>query len=84
MYEQLSSHISLCNGCYKLSLPWKDPCTTVPDSLLLSQRRLLSLLKRLRRDPELLAKYDRIVQHQWQAGIVTIVENPAHQDGNWV
>ena len=61
MYEQLRSHISLCNGYYKLSLPWKDPCTTVPDNLLLSQRRLLSLLKRLRRDPELLAEYDRII-----------------------
>ena len=22
VYEQLSSHISLCNGRYKLSLPW--------------------------------------------------------------
>ena len=84
VYKQLSSHISLCNGRYKLSLPWKDPCTTVPDNLLLSQRRLLSLLKRLRRDPELLAEYDRIIQHQRQAGIVEIVEDPAHQDGNRV
>ena len=32
----------------------------------------------------MLAEYDHIIQHQRQAGIVEIVENPAHQDGNRV
>ena len=32
----------------------------------------------------MLAEYDRIIQHQRQAGIVKIVEDPAHQDGNLV
>ena len=54
VYEQLGSHISFCDSHYKLSLPWKDPCLSVSDTLSLSKRRLWSLLKRLRRDPKLL------------------------------
>ncbi|XP_011410528.1 PREDICTED: uncharacterized protein LOC100633078 [Amphimedon queenslandica] len=84
VYEQLSSHISLCNGRYKLSLPWKDPCASVPDNFSLSKRRLLSLLKRLRKTPDLLIEYDRVIQHQKQMGIVELIEDPSRQDGNRV
>ena len=57
VYEQLGSHISFYDGHYKLSLPWKDPCLSVSDTLSLSKRRLWSLLKR---DPKLLKEYNQI------------------------
>ena len=56
----------------------------MPDNLSLSKRRLLSLLKRLRKIPDLLIEYDRVIQHQKQIGIVELMEDPSHQDGNRV
>ena len=53
----------------------RDPYLSIPDNLLLSQRRLLSLLKRLKRDPDILREYNAIIQQQLKAGIVEVVES---------
>ena len=51
--------------------------TLLPDNLPLSQKRLLSLLKRLRREPSILKDYDSIIQQQRKLGIVEVVEDPS-------
>ena len=75
MLEQFSSIVTLRDGRYEVSLPWKDPCSSIPDNLQLSQGRLHSLLRRLRQTPDILKEYDNIIQQQLQKGIVEIVEN---------
>ena len=77
--EQFSSIVTLRDGRYEVSLPWKDPCSSIPDNLQLSQGRLRSLLRRLRQTPGILKEYDNIIQQQLQKGIVEIVKNP-HTD----
>ena len=77
VYEQFSSNISFKNGRYEVNLPWRDLCLSLPDNLPLSQKRLLSLLKRLRREPSVLKDYDSIIQQQIKLGIVEVVEDPS-------
>ena len=74
--EQFSSIVTLRDGRYEVSLPWKDPCSSIPDNLQLSQGRLHSLLRRLRQTPDILREYDNIIQQQLQKGIVEIVDDP--------
>ena len=71
MYDQFSSNISMSNGRYEVSLPWKDSFPSIPDYLLLSQGRLRSLLKQLKQSPDILRKYDRIIRQQLESGIIT-------------
>ena len=42
----------------------------LPDNFELSSGRLISTLKRLKKDPPLLKKYDRIINEQLQNGII--------------
>ena len=76
--SQFEDHVSFSNGRYTVSLPWKDPCLSLPTNYSLSFHRLNSLFKRLKETPELLQKYDDIIQEQLVMGIVTIV--PANED----
>ena len=74
--EQFSSNIAFQNGRYEVCLPWKDPCASISDNLRLSQRRLMSLLQRLRKDPEVFKEYDAVIQQQKKMGIIEKVEHP--------
>ena len=74
--EQFSSNIAFQNGRYEVCLPWKDPCASISDNLRLSQRRLTSLLRRLRKDPEVFKEYDAVIQQQKKMGIIEKVEHP--------
>ena len=76
VYEQFSSNVIFKNGRYEVNLPRRDQCLSLPDNLSLSQKRLLSLLKCLRREPSVLKDYDSIIQQQIKLGIVEVVENP--------
>ena len=73
---QFDSHIAFEGGRYVASLPWKESCLSLPTNYRLSLRRLHSLFKRLRETPELLTKYDAVIQEQLSLGIVvTVPEN---------
>ena len=74
--ELFTSNIAFQNGRYKVRLPWKDPCASISDNLRLSQRRLMTLLQRLRKDPEVLKEYDAVIQQQKKMGIIEKVEHP--------
>ena len=73
---QFESHIAFEDGRYVASLPWKESCLSLPTNYRLSLKRLQNLFKKLRETPELLAKYDAIIQEQLSLGIVvTVPEN---------
>ena len=74
--EQFSSNIYFQQGRYEVSLPWKDPVASLSDNLRLNQRRLDSLLKRLRKEPEILKEYDSVIRQQESLSIIELVENP--------
>lgn len=64
VYDQFMEHISFTNdGRYEVSLPWREPYSTIPDNYSLCMRRLRSLLNRLRQDKDMFNAYD--VVNSW-------------------
>ena len=59
---------------YEVSLPWKEHHPLLPDNYEVAVSRLNSVLKRLKKDPELLAEYNRIIEEQSSKGIVSEVD----------
>ena len=55
-------------GHYQLPLPWKPNVEQLPNSLSLSQRRLVSLKKRLLKDAELFSKYSNTIDSYIEKG----------------
>ena len=72
---QFESNVSFENRRYGVSLPWKDSCLSLPDNYELSLRRLNSLFRRLKRDPDLLIRYDTVIREQLASGIVVPVND---------
>ena len=57
-----------------MKLPWREHHDVLPDNFDLSAGRLISTLKRLRKDPQLLAEYDHIIRDQLNSGIIEEVK----------
>ena len=53
-----------------MCLPWKKQHPLLPDNYELSRRRLQSLLRRLRRTPDILQEYDSVIRRQLELSIV--------------
>ena len=84
LYEQFKDHISFDGTRYEVTLPWKDNTVTLPDNYELSLCRLKGLLKRLRRNQDLLKEYDQSIRDQIENGVVEVVEDPALIEGERV
>ena len=63
------------DGRYEVSLPWKEHHPLLPDNYEVAVSRLNSVVKRLRRNPELLAEYNRIIEEQSSKGIISEVDS---------
>ena len=55
---------------YKVGLPWKEDFMASSDNYGMYASGLRSLHYKLRKEPELLSEYDRIIQEQQKAGII--------------
>ena len=64
-----SKAVTFENGRYNVSWPWK-PDRELPDNYMLAKGRLTSLIRRLRRDPDMLKRYDDVIQDQLTKGII--------------
>ena len=69
-YNDPGSSLQFREGKYEVSLPWKQFHPPLPDNYNLSQQRLHGLLRGLHQNPDLLQKYDRIIQEQIEKGVV--------------
>ncbi|XP_053372929.1 uncharacterized protein LOC123565249 [Mercenaria mercenaria] len=70
--------ITYDNGQYVARLPWKDEHPSLPSNELISRRRIVSVVNRLRKEPELLQKYSEIINEQEQRRFVEkIVDDPS-------
>ena len=72
--ETFNSTVTFKNQRYEVGLPWKEVHDTLPDNYSLSERRLQSLLKRLKLKPEQLAEYDHVIKDQLNRGIVEKID----------
>ena len=61
-------------GRYKVQLPFKEDHELLPDNFALCKSRLVSLLKRLNLQPEVLKHYNDVIRDQEKQGIVKPVE----------
>lgn len=65
------------DGRYHVTWPWKNEELDLPENKELAFGRLRSCLKRLKNKPEVLEKYDGVIQEQLSKGIVEKVPDHA-------
>lgn len=83
LYEQFTNSVSLQNGRYQMSLPWKEFHRPLSNNYLLSLKRFKGLLKRLRHDPKMMKEYDMVIKEQLARGIIEPVD-PDKETSNQV
>ncbi|XP_065056836.1 uncharacterized protein LOC135685033 [Rhopilema esculentum] len=62
-------------GKYECQLPFKDEHSSISDNYDIAQKRLNSLLNRLKRNPETLQDSNNVIQDQLNAGIIEQVSH---------
>ena len=80
--EQFVQQISFYKGRYEVCLPWKESHPPLTSNYELCHRRLNSLYKRLKQDPEHLREYDAVIKDQLSKGVIEVVQNPNGACGN--
>ena len=82
VYQEFQKEVTRKGNRYEVSLPWKQSHPALPDRYDLALRRLNGLLKRLRRNAELLHQYDNVIKEQIGNKFIEKVNNPSIQAGN--
>ena len=72
--DEFIQTIQFKEGCYEVTLLWKDPHPPLPDNFELSRKRLTGLLRRLQENPAVMHEYDATIQNQLRQGIVEVKE----------
>lgn len=75
LIDYQKSSISHRDGKYHAKLPWKDEHDTLPTNETVARRRTLSVVNRLRKDPDALQMYGEIIADQERRGFIEKVEN---------
>ena len=70
VYEDMVDSIRFTGERYSVKLPWKTGNYHLPDNYRLSQSRMQSQLKKLKKEPEKLQAYHEIITDQLNEGIV--------------
>ena len=68
--ERFNETIRFEGGRYYVTWPWKPDTFVLPDNFGLAMGRFKTLTKRFQSDPDLLCKYDAIMQDQRAKGII--------------
>lgn len=76
--QRFSDTIRYEDNRYYLTWPWKEEELDLPENYQLALGRLKTLIHRMRQNPDLLAKYDSIIQEQLKLGIIEKV--PVNND----
>ena len=63
------------DGRYEVTWPWKDKEVELPSNKQLAYGRLKSCVKKLKNRPELLKKYDSIIQDQLEKGVIERIQS---------
>ena len=74
VHDKFLDSIHQVEGRYEVNLPWKEHHRLLPDNYEVAISRLNSVLKRLKKTPELLQEYNHIIEEQSERGIVSDVD----------
>ena len=66
------------NGCYWVRLPWREDEPELANNYMLPLSRLRSNIKWTKEDPEVLRRYNEVIQDQMNKGVREKVD--AHSD----
>ena len=80
IHEEFLEKLTYRGDHYQVNLPWKATHPPLPDNYELSQRRLSSLLSRLRKEPDILKEYDSVIKRE--RGIVKVVDKEAKPESD--
>ena len=75
------STVRFVNRRYEVNLPWKDPDVTLSDNYDLCLRRLRALLWKLRKETDIMRKYEAVMEEQLENGIIEELQDPSMADG---
>ena len=64
MEEKFEDTVSFNGERYSVQLPWKSDRVNLQTNRSLCERRLNAQLKRLKKEPEILMKYDDVIKDQ--------------------
>ena len=70
MHESFTQNLKFENNRYTVKLPWREHHEMLPDNFDLCVNRLTSTVKRLRKSPNLLEEYDKVIRDQMDQSIV--------------
>ena len=73
--KNLENSVEYKDNQYTVKLPWKGEYKNIPDNFVPARNRLLSLLKRLSKNPEQLKRYDTIIKEQERDGVIEPNDN---------
>ena len=73
VYERFEETVVFDGTRYQVSLPFKEGHALLSDNFTLSKQRLMSLLKWLETQPQVLAEYNEILEEQEHLGIIETV-----------
>ncbi|CAG2224942.1 unnamed protein product [Mytilus edulis] len=79
--EMFKETLEYSNGRYYVTWPWKNDNVDLPVNRDLALSRLKSCIARMRKKPELLEKYNSVIQDQLDKGIVEKWKNINYKDG---
>ena len=76
VYDRFVDEIEFRNACrYKGKLPLKKIHPVIEDNYMLTVRRVKSVKDRLRKNPDTLKEYDKIIKAQLEVGIVEMIND---------
>ena len=70
VHDSFKDNVTFNRTRYIVELPWKEGKYELPINIDLCEKRLKSLVNRLKKEPEQLEKYDKTIKDQLVAGIV--------------
>jgi len=77
--KHFNDTVKKVNGRYQVTWPWRNEDAKLPENFELSLGRLKSLYKRIGASPELLQKYNSIIQDQLEKGIIERIKEESEQ-----
>ncbi|XP_062582984.1 uncharacterized protein LOC134244753 [Saccostrea cucullata] len=79
--KNFNSTLKMENKRYQVTWPWKEEFPELPENRELAYGRLKSLLHKLQCNPDLLHKYDDIIQDQCKKGIIEKIPSQQRETG---
>ena len=70
VHDKFSNEIRFTGERYQVKLPFKDNHPMLSDNYTNASRRLATVIKKLKTQPEILEQYDQVIKEQLESGVV--------------